>query len=56
MAFLTRTDGYQTMGDTNKNVTKNECDYKGGLLYRNSFPWITFISYETSTMVKKIMG
>jgi hypothetical protein len=30
MAFLTRTDGYQTMGDTNKNVTKNECDYKGG--------------------------
>jgi hypothetical protein len=39
------------MGDT-KKMTKMSVIIKGVLLYRNSFPWITFISYETLTMVK----
>jgi hypothetical protein len=53
MAFLTRTDGYQTMGDT-KKMTKMSVIINGVLLYRNSFPWITFISYETFNYGKKL--
>jgi hypothetical protein len=31
MMFLTKVDGYQRLCDTNKNVTKNGGDYRGGL-------------------------